>query len=290
MRTRWTGLPGRGGSNGAGQGRLRRQGFTMVEIALSLAIIGFALVAIVGVLPVGLQTQEENREETIVLQDAQVWLTALQGGARGYDDLTNWVERIEVHWADWDMNGRLLGQGRDLYTPTNSDITSVDAPPFLPLTNGATIVGVLGTPRYIYVPDVHRPAGFRSNHVVAYVRAFSGPAVEKPPQDDPAVNELAFRYRMVTEVVPYREWDTNWVAFDLQGLPPAEAVQRSNYWWVVRNLHVNLHEVRLLFRWPVRPNGETGNGRLVFRGVIGGVRTNLGPLHFYEPGMFARYP
>ncbi|NGO39718.1 type II secretion system protein [Limisphaera ngatamarikiensis] len=267
-----------------------QRAFTMVEMALSLAIIGFALVAIVGVLPIGLQTQQENREETVVLQDAQVWLAALRAGARGYDDLTNWVESIEVHWADWTMDGRLLGQGRDLYTRTNSDIISIAPAPHLPLTNGAIIVGVMGTPKYIHVPDVFRPAGFRSNYVVAYVRAFSGPAVEKPPQSDPAVQDLAFRYRLVSEVVPYREWDTNWIAFDAQGLAPAEATQRSNYWWVARNLYANVHEVRLLFRWPVRPNGTTGNGRMVLRGTVSGVRTNQGPLHFYQPGLFARYP
>jgi|DewCreStandDraft_1066081.scaffolds.fasta_scaffold00012_161 type II secretory pathway pseudopilin PulG len=268
----------------------RQAAFTMVEIALSLAIIGFALVAIVGVLPLGLQVQRENREETVILQDAQVWLSAIRAGARGYDDLTNAVETITVHWADWSMNGTLLGQGRDLYTRTNSDITSISPPPFLPLTNGYTIVGVLSTPRYVYLPNVFQPVAFRSNYVVAHVRAFSGSAVEKFPQRDPAVEELAFRYRMVSEVMPYTHWDTNWIAFDATGLSPAEMVQRSNYWWVTRNLHVNLHEVRLLFTWPLRPNGQTGNGRMVFRGAVSGVRSNAGPLNFFHPGTFARYP
>ena len=35
----------------------------MVEIALSLAIIGFALVAIVGILPIGLGMQKQNDHE-----------------------------------------------------------------------------------------------------------------------------------------------------------------------------------------------------------------------------------
>ena len=41
-----------------------RAGFTMVEVAISLAIIGFALVAVIGILPAGLNVQKENREET----------------------------------------------------------------------------------------------------------------------------------------------------------------------------------------------------------------------------------
>ena len=44
----------------------------MVEIAICLAIIGIALVAIIGVLPIGMNTQRDNREETIINQDATV--------------------------------------------------------------------------------------------------------------------------------------------------------------------------------------------------------------------------
>src|SRR6478736_2420767 len=68
--------------------------FTLVEIALSLAIIGFALVAIIGVLPFGLNVQKENREETIIVQEATYLLDAIRNGARGLDDLTNYVESI----------------------------------------------------------------------------------------------------------------------------------------------------------------------------------------------------
>ena len=50
--------------------RRREPAFTMIEIALSLAIIGFALVAIIGALPKGMNVQRENREETIINQDA----------------------------------------------------------------------------------------------------------------------------------------------------------------------------------------------------------------------------
>ena len=71
-----------------------QRAFTMIEIALSLAIIGFALVAIIGVLPLGMNVQKENREETIINQDASVFLNAIRNGARGLDDLTNYVMAI----------------------------------------------------------------------------------------------------------------------------------------------------------------------------------------------------
>ena len=76
-------------------------GFTMVEIAICLAIIGFALVAIIGVLPIGMNTQRDNREETIINQDATVFIEAIRNGAHGLDDLTNYVYAITNYWADY---------------------------------------------------------------------------------------------------------------------------------------------------------------------------------------------
>jgi type II secretory pathway pseudopilin PulG len=63
----------------------RAAGFTMVEIAISLAVIAFALVAIIGVLPSGMTVQRENREETIINQEATVFINAIRNGARGAD-------------------------------------------------------------------------------------------------------------------------------------------------------------------------------------------------------------
>src|ERR1017187_3075591 len=48
----------------------RAAGFTMIEIPLSLAIIGVARVSILRVLPTGMNTQRETPEETIINQDA----------------------------------------------------------------------------------------------------------------------------------------------------------------------------------------------------------------------------
>ncbi len=71
----------------------------MVEIAICLAIIGIALISIIGVLPIGMNTQRDNREETIINQDATVLLEAVRGGARGMDDLTNYVYAITNYWG-----------------------------------------------------------------------------------------------------------------------------------------------------------------------------------------------
>ena len=76
------------------------RGFTMVEIALSLAIVGFALVAIIGVLPAGLNVQKENREDTIVNQDATLFLNAIRNGDLDGNDATerdaSWTPFIDT--------------------------------------------------------------------------------------------------------------------------------------------------------------------------------------------------
>jgi len=66
-----------------GRGRARGEaGFTMAEIAIALGVIAFALIAIIGILPAGLQVQRDNREETIINQDARVLLEAVKSGGR----------------------------------------------------------------------------------------------------------------------------------------------------------------------------------------------------------------
>ena len=84
-----------------------QSGFTMVEIAICLAVIGIALVSIIGVLPIGMNTQRDNREETIINQDATVFIEAIRGGARGLDDLTNYVYAITNYRTQYNPTGIL---------------------------------------------------------------------------------------------------------------------------------------------------------------------------------------
>jgi len=233
----------------------------MVEIALCLAIIGFALVAIIGVLPTGLNVQRDNREETIINQDVIVWMNSIRNGSQGYDDLTNYVLAITNFWTTYEVAGNatvtniIRGPDFDGYSREGSRVTSTNGvPAAYALTNGASIVGLLSTPKYI--PNPPRPGRdgtYQSNYIVAYVRAMSGSAVEKAPQDNQTVLDSAFQYRMIVENVAY-------VPVDLDDF------DRS----VFRRLQTNSHDLRLTFRWPVLPNGDTGNGRVTFRAFTGG--------------------
>ncbi len=265
--------------------------FTMIEIALSLAIIGFALVAILGVLPIGMNTQKANREETIINQDATVFMNAIRNGAKGMDDLTNYVFAITNYVTKYDADMNRLDGWVNGYTRTGSTTT----PPF-PLINGMRIVGLLSTPKYQYYPEQKDRTGTISNYVVAYVRSLSGQASEKYPQNNQDVQDLSFSYRITSEVVPYgtNYFDPSWVDINQPGLTADEFATRSNYLMVVQNLRANLHDLRLRFRGPLQSRGQVGKSGQAFRTLVGGqlLETNeLGQLlYFFDPHNYVRMP
>ncbi len=261
-----------------------RSAFTMVEIALCLAIVGFALVAIIGVLPAGLNVQKENREDTILNQDSTVWLDAIRSGSFGYDELTNYVDRIVVSSQNFDVNsqpvGALIRTVGERVPHANGDLQVV-------FNGGASIVGLLSTPRF-GPPTINPPAGavFSTNNVYAYVRAISGSATEKPPQGNVDVRDGAFSYRMVVEVLP-----VGWIDYDGILTNATDFVMRGN-----------LADVRLLCRWPLKePFSSTlaldrpavGNSRIVFRaqasGQLPAVPNGIYPavrFYFFQPQQY----
>lgn len=188
--------------------------FTMVEIAMALAVIGFALVAILGILPMGMDVQKDNRRETVINQDANFLIETIRGGAHGLDDLTNYVINITNFWTRYDVKGVAKCSDYDFYDYTNSRVSSSsECPPSsvadaMPLTSGTRIVGLLSTPKYLTnaatVADGNT-AGisiFQSNYIVASVRSMSGVALEKFPQTN-ALIKNAFSYRLITELAPW---------------------------------------------------------------------------------------
>jgi len=202
-----------------------RVGFSMVEIAIALGIIAFALVAIIGILPFGLTVQRESREETIINGDAQYFMEALRSGQRSQADLTNFVENVVVDGI------------------TNNFNSSWE------------IVGLLTTPDF---------TGTNYNHInYAYVRALTSTAEDRR-QDDQG---FSFRYRLGVEVRPIVTQRT-----DHQD----RFMLSSNAW-----------DIRLVFQWPLLPNGGVGREQLVYPGLVSGsishFRTNNVDYYFLVP-------
>jgi type II secretory pathway pseudopilin PulG len=262
----------------------------MIEIALCLAIIGFALISILLVLPSGMDTQRQTREETIISQDASELLEAIRDGARGDDDLTNYVYAITNYYGFYSAQGQFIGPIHiNGYTYTAASINEGSDYPGMYLTNGLRIIGLLSTPEFtlfnnysggLPISDVFGNA-YTSNHVVAYVRSFSGLAADKPPQDNQIMQEDTFTYRLLCVNAP--------VAIS------TNALYNSSQFGYLRQLAGNLRELRLLFEWPQEPNGNVGGFRQAFRTTIAGqlIDTNynfyfpgISDLYFYQSGSF----
>lgn len=234
--------------------------FTMIEIALSLAVIGFALVAIVGVLPVGMSVQKDNREETIVTLDAAYLMDALRTGARGQDNLTNHVIGITNYSYFYGATSNLLSTNLAFYTPLRYTL-GVGHPIIQSdyLTNGQNIIGLITLPKYQYNPD----GSFISNYTTVDMHAINSSAIDQGTNQ--AARDFAFNYRVDVEVNPFNQFDPNWVTRNTFAL--AE----------LTNLRGNLNQIRLRYRWPILPNGkDLGTGRQIFRtSQSGQIITNL---------------
>jgi type II secretory pathway pseudopilin PulG len=246
--------------------------FTMVEIALSLAIIGFALIAIIGVLPAGLSVQKDNREQTVINLDAAYLMDVIRSGSLGQDNLTNYIVSL-TNTQVAHTNGGPGWPVTYVFTPTSSDFPGVE------LTNGATIVGMLSTPKYIPIANGSQPpvfVGFWSNSVTAVFRAINAPAVDQGLSQ--ASRDFAFQYQVTVEIVPSAEYpfvaaNPGWInltapaaIISTNPFPAAGALAQQ----LAQNLQANLYDIRLTFRWPVLGNGQLGGGKQVFRSSVAG--------------------
>ena len=299
-------------------------GFTLMEVAICLAVISIALVAIIGVLPLGMNVQKENREGTIINQDATIFLEAISKGAQGLDNLTNYVYAITNIWTQFDNNGNVVGSvgNNNGYTYNNASLASGWlSTGNCRLTNGFHIIGLLSTPQFTDLNGfpIANNVGVScySNHVFAYVRSLSGAAVEKPPQDNQIIQADAFAYRLLCVNAPVAThtpplWVSgqtynagDWVSFIVnsqttywQATAATSAGSFPNSAWVrnayPQELAANLHELRLTFQWPIRPNGKLGTGRQTYRTLVGGqvrhVYTNNVDLYFYQSQSFTNAP
>lgn len=200
------------------------RGFTMVEIAIALGVIGFALVAIIGILPMGLDVQRDNRSETIINQDATLWLEAIRSGAVAMDELPNYVSKIVFDNLDPDT-GAVLSSSRD-YTLNNDYIT------------GADIIGL--------ITSVGNVPNTRAR---VFATALSGAAAEK--ELDPAKRELAFSY--ILRVVIERQVDppntqTNGAALPFVAVDGEPVLLEQHFGYLPDS--TSLYDVRLTFSYP----------------------------------------
>ncbi len=278
-----SGAPDGSGLGPAKAGTPNDAAFTMVEIALCLAILAFAMVAIIGVLPTGLRVQRENREETIINQDGNFLLEAIRAGSRGVDDLTNYVDSITI--------SNLTTRTRTTFVRGKANDN---------LNTGAKIIGLLSTPKlsveYSGGPVVFVATRTNTNIVTARIRALNGAAAEKTPSTND--DDLTFTYLVTSEIVPVAPaFLREQVEYNAGILTPDQQLARSNLWQKLRSYQANCHELRLTLQYPLIVgvnNTIVGNNQKSFRTLIGGrlVSTNdpnlRTALYFFAPSTFVQ--
>ena len=271
------------------KGPRRADGFTMVELAMCIGIVAFAMVAILGVLPLGLGVQKQNREETIVEQEGPIWLDLIRRGGIGWDEITNYVDYVVVEHTPVNVLGGTITNGfRGPYCDTNT--FPVPAPSAL-LTTPGDIVTLLSIPRF----EADRGIIY-SNRITAVCRSFSGDLNSqiRPMKDpvfspDPRQLDNALRYQMQVDLTPAAQLPSR--AGTLTNAQSMVGIQMGGYLNAIR-LDTNLiavlsspeerrssrdalagfvYNLRLTFRWPVFRVGNeisVGPGQRVFSALI----------------------
>jgi hypothetical protein len=242
--------------------------FTMLEIAIALAVIAFALVAIVGVLPMGLNVQKDNREDTIANLDGPYVMELIRHGARGEDLL------IGEHVTNINV-----------IVSRNADAS----PPYITYSHPSPgrsdlVIGLLSLPKYsLYAP------GEYVVRVEAAMVAMSGMAAEL---SGTARDEMGFTYRLISEVIPFAPTPPNNNSAQALGL--AEIFTEEERAIRASSLEANLHELRLTMRWPLLPNDRLGRGRQVLRTIVSGQQAaaniNGTDVKFFEPQQYVQAP
>jgi len=267
----------------------------MIEIAMAIGIIGFALVAIIGILPTGLNVQKDNREDSIVNADANMLMQAIRTGCivtnygvtpgvigRPFDFLTNYVDGIVIsNSADkitYYTNRQYPISGNAVYFSGSSDVP-----------DGSGIVGLLSTPAYLSPDLATFDNGYYppTNYVRAWLRAMNGSA----SMQNGSNSIMAFRYVVDMQITPHTWFSYDSTNFAGYNLGTQDYTNRFIRWNEARCMNRNLYDVEMVFHWPIVSSG-LGPNRQTFRGTIAGCITNCavsgapGDYYYFEPLTF----
>jgi len=98
-----------------------RRAFTLPEVTLAIGLVALGLVGVFSILPFGLTAQKDNREETIIRYEAQIWREALLSDELLLDELKR-VERVELYDVNSSGDLQYMHRFKNPYrsTPTNN--------------------------------------------------------------------------------------------------------------------------------------------------------------------------
>ncbi len=262
--------------------RRPERAFTLVEIVLSLAIVAIALVAIIGVLPIGLSVQTDNQEESIISADAAMWMEAFRNGAQGASYFDPNPNKLENPPKAPLFNIDEIKVQQVVRRMSTDQVITDDINYFDEFQRDNELIGLLSRPKYQFNPA----ADVYTNWIVyADVRALNGNMADLAADMD-----FAFKYRLTPEIVP------------LLGVNPGhlQTTNAAGAFIPLPILETNLFELRLNFQWPLVV-GQGGGYRaqtrfaksLTFRTIISGQQLILEHpdtgelLYFVQPRQYS---
>lgn len=131
--------------------------FSLVEVALALGIVGFVIVALLGLLGTGLESGRESRQQLISAQLLERTLAEMR--SRNYDELIALTSETTTYDADGGTDGT------DFY-----EVTVTSEPPTLPLVTSRVYAVRLRTEVAwpTSAPDANRKRQVLDTHVAEY--------------------------------------------------------------------------------------------------------------------------
>lgn len=211
---------------------LGERAFTMVEVAMSLAIVAFALVAIIGIMPIGLNVQRDNEQDTIIAQDGAYLLEAIKNG--GLVTNLNVIGDNLLSLTVTNGHGDIGGMNVSGKAWNASDGLS-----------SAEVILQICRPRSIttYYDSGILKYKTLTNEVRLRFKAFSGNMTALLGAND----FDQFRYEVRVEIVKDETGDAG-------GYDPGNAL--------------SLYTVKLTYLYPVLANDQLGLGERVFRTML----------------------
>jgi type II secretory pathway pseudopilin PulG len=130
--------------------------FSLVEVVLALGVISFAIVAILGVFPIGLSTSHSAQDETRAPQIAQTIFATLAGQTFGTISLKLYnadgtangsvdMDLTQQTGTDPNLNGLSANNSGDVFILTAGNpakFFSVHSPPSLPATDATPVYAI----------------------------------------------------------------------------------------------------------------------------------------------------
>lgn len=223
----------------------RNSAFTLVEIALCIAVVSIAMVAIIGVLPTGMNVQQQNREESLLNQDAELLLNVLRSGQVGSRDLLNFADRVTLVR---DYRDGSATRTNHFHGPLVADAPDTSEP----MTDVFQLLGLVSRPRYTREVSQNTPNGSVAvtNTIRLEMRTLSGSMANQPvirsgnvrtPGNDQRI-DFAFRYLVTVETV------------SRQGVRVPGDITRPE-----DPTASGVSEIRMTFEWPLVRFGAAPN-------------------------------